>query len=254
MSSLRFRFGRFVKRHDRWLTLVGAFIVFVTFVMKDGLGEKWRGTAETIDMAEYIYGIRQDTAELRGHLDEIGEQLGQIGGEQSKSRTVPYHVQRDFQQIDNFLGTVNQTLKRERIGLGIIDILANALDDSNPNKQMANQLHREIKSIDSWRAGIGRKMLDANPIISHTHPSDEYLATFSRNLFPEVERLEYAYNQTSTHLSDLDETIFADAEKMRERNKVLSKWASGISAFLFAIGWGLGLVGKLYGVPEAATE
>src|SRR5436305_1528193 len=44
MASFSYRFKHFVKKHERWFTFAGAFIVVMTFVVKEGLGDRWRGT------------------------------------------------------------------------------------------------------------------------------------------------------------------------------------------------------------------
>jgi len=49
MASLGYRFKHFVKKHGRWFTFAGAFIVVMTFIIKEGLGERWSSTARTIE-------------------------------------------------------------------------------------------------------------------------------------------------------------------------------------------------------------
>ncbi len=44
----------------------------------------------------------------------------------------------------------------------------------------------------------------------------------------------------------------SEAEVIRRRDERLATRAWWLSMFLFTVGWGLGLLGKLYGVPEAA--
>lgn len=46
------------KKNSHSLIFSGALIVFLTFIIKEGLGEYWRETAGKIDMAQYVYGIR----------------------------------------------------------------------------------------------------------------------------------------------------------------------------------------------------
>jgi hypothetical protein len=48
------------------------------------------------------------------------------------------------------------------------------------------------------------------------------------------------------------DTTLIRAESVRKMNEIRAEDAKWISGFLFTLGWGLGLVGKLYGVPEAA--
>jgi hypothetical protein len=54
------KLSSFIKRHNRLLSFIGALIVFVTFIVKDNLREHWKGTADAIDMAQYMYAIHVD--------------------------------------------------------------------------------------------------------------------------------------------------------------------------------------------------
>src|SRR5437870_3075362 len=49
MSSTKSPIKRFVHKHQSWLTFAGAFIVFMTFAVKEGLGEHWRATADALN-------------------------------------------------------------------------------------------------------------------------------------------------------------------------------------------------------------
>jgi len=57
-------------------------------------------------------------------------------------------------------------------------------------------------------------------------------------------------------LNDKSTSVYkAVFEQAKTRLRLFKKWTDWswwISAFLFALGWGLGLLGRLYGVPEAA--
>ena len=53
---------------------------------------------------------------------------------------------------------------------------------------------------------------------------------------------------------DLDGDTLQEAEIIRERNAIYAKYAWWISAALFALGWGLGLLGKLKGVPGCSVS
>lgn len=69
-----------------------------------------------------------------------------------------------------------------------------------------------------------------------------------------IDKLDDSLTDFSNDYDDFVQRLLKSAEYTRSREETYSKWAWWASATLFALGWGLGLVGKLYGVPEAAPE
>src|SRR5262249_42593513 len=67
----RRRVAGWMHRHRRTLPAIGAFIVFATFVSKEGLREKFRDLADSVDRAESLYLLRSDikTASYEVHAD-----------------------------------------------------------------------------------------------------------------------------------------------------------------------------------------
>jgi hypothetical protein len=63
MTERQNRFKTSLRKHSRLLTIISAFIVFVTFIVKEGLADQWKDQASAIDMAEYIYAIQADTSQ-----------------------------------------------------------------------------------------------------------------------------------------------------------------------------------------------
>jgi hypothetical protein len=53
----------FSKRQTHLLIFAGALIVFSTFIVKEGLRDYWRETAEAIDTAQYIYSLKTKLSE-----------------------------------------------------------------------------------------------------------------------------------------------------------------------------------------------
>ena len=49
-------------RRDRFLTLLGSVIIFVTFIAKEGIGESLKDLVSAMDLAESRFVLRQDIA------------------------------------------------------------------------------------------------------------------------------------------------------------------------------------------------
>jgi len=69
------RIKDFVVRHHRTLTFVGALVVFVTVVVKDGLREQLKDLVSSISAAESVFAIRNDTSTTTMWLQRLQEQV-----------------------------------------------------------------------------------------------------------------------------------------------------------------------------------
>jgi hypothetical protein len=52
----------FYIRHDRFFTLLGSLIIFVTFVVKEGISDNLKDLVSSIQTAENMFSLRQETA------------------------------------------------------------------------------------------------------------------------------------------------------------------------------------------------
>ena len=74
---MRKRLELFLRANSHLLVVVGALIVFLTFVIKEGLREHWKGTADAIETAEYFYPLMAQTAEIRQEVRKVADQQAQ---------------------------------------------------------------------------------------------------------------------------------------------------------------------------------
>lgn len=63
MNNSRLR--EYLRRHHQWLTLIGALIVFLTFLVNDVLRERLKEMASSIAYAQDVLSIRTDIQRLR---------------------------------------------------------------------------------------------------------------------------------------------------------------------------------------------
>src|ERR1700733_8399914 len=57
-KSVKCQFKQLMRAHKRWVTFSGAFIVFMTFVVKEGLEQRWQDEAGALTTAKYMYAVR----------------------------------------------------------------------------------------------------------------------------------------------------------------------------------------------------
>src|SRR5579862_3953488 len=74
------RVKEFLRSPKHWMPIAGAFIVFFTFIAKEGLGEHWRQVAEAIDTAQYRYSIKADTSEEALKIQDLKKEIVRLSG------------------------------------------------------------------------------------------------------------------------------------------------------------------------------
>jgi hypothetical protein len=70
------KFEVWSKKHAHLLVFFGALVVFLTFVVKEGIGEHFRAVADAIDRARELYSIR---TEIRSASEDLRFELGNNG-------------------------------------------------------------------------------------------------------------------------------------------------------------------------------
>jgi hypothetical protein len=72
------RLSGFFKRHTRRLSMVGALIVFTTFVVKDAIRDSAKETIDSLDSEEAVFAIRNDSLNMFLELNGISEHVDQV--------------------------------------------------------------------------------------------------------------------------------------------------------------------------------
>jgi hypothetical protein len=65
------RVQAFIKEPKHWMPLLGAFIVFVTFIVKEGFRDHWKDDASALETAQYIYGVQSQARSIQVQIEQI---------------------------------------------------------------------------------------------------------------------------------------------------------------------------------------
>ena len=241
MSNLRYRFKTFIRKHHKYLTYSGALIVFLTFVIKEGLGDSWRSTANTIATSQYMYTIYEN-----GYNEK--KQLTQLHLEIRKLQRLTLVQRTRGDKIISYKRVVPDIMDAETAAedaqalLAVESVLADRLpiEDNNRTKVKALiELSRTIRSeAEALDADVGQRTTDYKS-------RQEYEKFLRKSDASASNLLEQAWN-TFDEADVLKTVLFEDAENIRKRNEKYSEYAWWITVALFTFGWGLGLLGKIY--------
>jgi hypothetical protein len=227
----------FVKRHRRWFTFVGALLVFMTFIVKDGFGEYLKALIESIDSAEGIFAVEKENANLTRKADNLyrSEQMnndilihpGRTNEEAMKvtDTAIFLHlsdaIYTEF-RLNDEIGAVNRMLQR-------VPHTKSDEDKAKALQTHLNSIHDEIASADKVSRNNG---LDA-----------AFNAAYA------VEHNAWGLEDETLKFAD---TTIQNAIAVRERDTLYFQRLKISSYVLYVIGWSLGLMGRLYGVETGA--
>jgi hypothetical protein len=211
-SDFSMALKRFMRNRNRLLTYVGAFIVFGTFVVKDGLREHLRDAAGSISAASNVFAIREDNIETRLELADLKKNLADKDAA-NRSWSDVRVVQTKSQQMYYSLGAV-----------------AYLIETTHDEEDVPR-----ITVLDQELTKIRFGSLDLN-----MSPST-------------VSALSLSASALELQLAQFEDEVMQHARLKLQRKQELYDIFTWVSYVLYAIGWGLGLVGKLYGVDGFST-
>jgi hypothetical protein len=202
------------------LIFAGALIVFVTYIVKEGIAEKYKNSVAVVDEARSFFVLREDIIHLRRLIVDVATV------DVSKPKAVVQEVtfeNEGHQFIEDDLEAISQFMNRIETGKDFshrLDLLRQELlQEERRDQEMQDELWgtngKERKTIDEIGAALQAQV-------------------------PVNVRISNEYRQLKRDLIDV-----AQRERDRtERFYEVSKWSAIV---FYTIGWGLGLRGKVYG-------
>jgi hypothetical protein len=236
---MRTMLGAFSKKHAHLLVFFGALIVFLTFIVKEGLHERWKEDADAIEMAQYVFEIKTDTAELlQARPDPLHP--GTVREEIVKA------VNRsNVEEGIDLVMRVNRQQENTAARIGAAKILANVLDSEDQDREYMTKLRLEANGIFQETTRLWNKAITIRTDKPMEYEEAQQFAKEAQANFDALYNLD-------GKLRSFQSRLYSNAENVKSRHRTYATWTFWISALLFFVGWSLGLLGKLYGVPEAA--
>lgn len=236
---------KFLNDHDRLITFCGALLVFFTFITKDILHDKWKDLADVIDATDSTLLVRSDIEDATNMLA-------------ARVRLVAEAVDFIFKQE---VGKIKTPSKFAKIFRAI---------DSDPSPDLADDNHSEVALV-IWHS---RRLLTAIDPLLETMQSDTRqteakqlnadIDSYRDKCFLDDPSAEVDFMFCEKERTDLPQRVTAfisktrtDANRLNLCYKRLATLFGWVSVFTYTLGWGLGLLGSLYGgkdkIPEASS-
>ena len=252
MSSLRFRFRAFFKRHHKLVPVIGTLIVFFTFIVREELGEGWKTTAAEIDHAQELYQNRVETQAIQKAIDEERNTLNRLDINLRGSK---------LPVLKDLIGIGEETLNDVRASLEETASLLNRMKDATEERKELDHYREELQKGLSEGSHLTNEVRDRKPDEDigknkwvyqprvPNNPLDDFLYKPDDNsLISHIQYYRSAAQDLQRDVTSLNENVLMLAKQVRETNKKKSDYASFTALGFFVLGSTLGILGKLYGV------
>jgi hypothetical protein len=241
------RLKSFLLKHNRSLTFIGAFIVFTTFVVKEGIRENLKELKDSIGNAKNVFMIREDFYILHDRLKAIqlgmnvlseGQRTASADGDEGLStRTV---IER---------GVVLKTITDDQVEM------ASLLDNL---QELMGKVAVDAADLEGFRRRLDELMkLHYDIMISLQKAHREFLEGAQkedggRGELGQIDvglvRLLEKDGELLFEVEPVVEKTLRSAVGEGEKKERFYKICTWASYLLYTIGWGLGLVGRVFSV------
>jgi len=202
----------FYNRHPRFFTVLGALIIFATFIVKEHISERLRDLVTSIGDAQNLFVLREDTAFTLNNLTP-SDVIAPIVEPQSRGEQVSY--------INAF---VRQGGAFTTISLNLSNGLPEHYEDAEAK---ANTLYKEMGEI-----------LDVEARLKGQKSPEAQLDADTNTLY---ERARHLYVWTL----EFKDEVLAHAKFVKQKREHDYEVAKRWSYVLFSLGWLLAFYGQL---------
>jgi len=230
----------FVQRYGRVITFLGALIVFSTFVVKEGIREQLRSTSESVNTAQSIFLVRSDMNELSIYMAYLNTRIGALnsGGTSSNSKITGPTLSTMRDNVDLMLAN------RQRAGASR-DNLARMfakLEFKENTKSKLDLVNSKVEELNAKADVVNSRAIELNNSRSEDVSKINWIILKATEV-----SAGYTSNRFDT-VEPLQKEMIDAAERRSKKYEHLYSQATRLSYVLYALGWGLGLLGRIYGV------
>jgi hypothetical protein len=243
---------KFFHKHERLLTFVGGIIVFATFVMREGVLERLREASSAVREVQSAFHVSEVTttaSSVAGWPGEIIERAERLDKgtyyDEDEEKAQKAEVE-DILEVRPFL---RRALTQWNWNLDERSRLAEILPDGQLRKDEIKKLQDETKNVTEAFDRIPRLSVAEFRAKRGTEEATERQAigeafeSFSNVFEKQLRKQMYVSNAIDNEL----QARKTRAERWYKRSTVASY-------FLYSLGWGLGLVGKIYGFGSGSGD
>jgi len=229
-------------RNTAW-TLVGALVVFLTYVVKEIFRERLKNISESLTSTENIYTIHQDTDVLWEKLMSLESQLAALGSQGGRA---------DPASSANIAKLIQRNAKT------LSERVSNASIMFDQTSRLLDKLPSRQRHLRSERDRLAIELEDMKKAVKATETAVGHTATGAGSADPLKTLTELAQQSlpivqaglVQIKIAVLSDQVLETARSARKGAETLYTYCTWASYLLYAIGFTLALLAQLRGAGE----
>jgi hypothetical protein len=232
-----------MRRHQRLLTFFGALIVFFTFIVKDALRENLKDLVDSLNAAEASAMASNETQMAIVALEAVQNRLDRIVG---RGETDPED------RVDSSIAILQTTCS-----LYLAVVAENSRLIERLPSDVAAKFEERIKGAAKAQEPINARYLE---LLQRQMPEKQAPESQAQdrlrniNLYTQVVLLTTQIAAQEVEVKSIGREMLIAANGIRQQDERRYRWATWASYVLYALGWGLGLLGRLASVESGAED
>jgi uncharacterized membrane protein (DUF485 family) len=246
-SSVTPRFKTFVNKHSNAMTIIGALIVFVTFVVKEAIGDNLREYVQSLHEAQSVFVLRQDHSvlerQLRGLRQEV-QALHPPVQEQDRQKVRFVRESQDFEESEKDYIAAGGSF------IALLRLITDAPHSGTESHLLAisqnmDRINADAQKINSLFQSEGSNLQRGNVAEAQklAQQVDNQLVSFEAETKSLLEVID-----------NFSKKQFKEVEEKTEELETLSATTAFVSYVLYILGWTIALMGKVSGVETVEPE
>jgi hypothetical protein len=245
-------FGFFMKKRHKLFAIAGALIIFITFIFKEGVREQLKDLTDSISEGEKNYNERRVEQETAEKVDNLSKAMQELEDKSDHKK----QKQRYYDESGNLVDADEQRNEEEHERVTeLMHSVSNLFTDLKIRGEHRTEFDEQLSKISGIDAA-NDKYINAHSIHAcqaQIDPNEDTGCGWSdEEIIDAGNNLNIEMGELSQDTLELASKVLQEQEQRRIRLKHFYDLFTWVSYGLYTFGWGLGFVGRLYGLPEAA--
>lgn len=242
---------RWLAKHHRWLPYAGASLALVTVFVREDLRERWNRYAEAIDLAQYVFSVKQDLSTVKRGVIARDAKTPELDNDEFFYRRQDELFASDLESSMQNIELLVDKLPSER------DVTAKMATFKKEVEEGKQELDNAILASPAFASLNGSTPKNAENKWHYRSSKASFAPNADKSATPSTRRYDELFTSFSAldwDLIDFNKSVLARAEEVKRQNESLAEIALGTILILGVTGFVLGVLSKFYGDEKIEFE
>jgi len=244
-------FKRWLAKHHRWLPYAGASLALVTVFIREDLREKWNRYAEAIDLAQYVFSVKQDLSTVKREVIARDAKTPELGNDEFFYRRQDEFWVSDLESSMQDVELLVDKMPSER------DVTARMATFRKEVEEGKQELDNAILASPAFALLNGSAPISAENKWHYRSSKASFAPNADQKASPTTRRYDElltSFSALDWDLIDFNKSVLERAEEVKRRNESLADIALATILILGVSGFVIGVLSKVYGDEKIEFE